>query len=180
MHRRAMIATLGATALAGPAFAAKKDGKPVMIPGTPPKLDFGGGLLIPMDAGIFKTLWEGQDRWITYGRGVKRQQVAAMAAAEDAAVAVMKLMLITLAFKPDLLVRVEGGGWRVKSGNVADLVRGDVPLPGRPVMPTVDRLGEAGEDGEPMISAITGYMLMKKDVSLDDVKASAKLVPPGT
>lgn len=43
-----------------------RHGGPNMIKGDPPKLDFGKGLLIPMNKAIFKTLWEGEDRWITY------------------------------------------------------------------------------------------------------------------
>lgn len=34
-------------------------GGPNMIKSDPPKLDFGGGLIIPLNASIFRTLWEG-------------------------------------------------------------------------------------------------------------------------
>jgi hypothetical protein len=49
-----------------------------MIKGDPPRLDFGKGLLIPMNGSIFKTLWEGEDRWITYADALATQQVRAM------------------------------------------------------------------------------------------------------
>jgi len=100
---------LPARALAAEAGIVKgRNGGPNMIKGNPPQLDFGGGLLIPMDGSIFKALWEGEDRWITYGHALSRQQVRAMGQAEDAAVGKMKLMLLTLAFAPERLERFAG------------------------------------------------------------------------
>ena len=59
-----------AQAITGRASARKVGGAPKMIAGDPPRLDFGGGLVVPMDKRIFGVLWEGRDRWITYGRGI--------------------------------------------------------------------------------------------------------------
>lgn len=191
MLRRQILIGLAGAALALPAAARQRSedgvvkgrkGGPNMIKGDPPKLDFGGGLVIPMNATIFRTLWEGEDRWITYGRAVARMEVRAMQQAEVAAAATMKLMLLTQAFAPERLVRFETCGWRNRSNDAKDLIAGDVALPGKPVMPTTDRVtgvvtdadtGGVGEDGW---RALTGYMVMKQDISLAQVKATAQLV----
>ncbi len=169
--------------------------RPKLIRGHPDKVDFGHGLLIPMSEDAFHTLWEGDDRWITYGHGFGHDDALAMGQAEEAAIGTMKLMLLTLAFAPDRLVRVDGGGWRLKSGNVADLVRGDIALPGRPLMPTTDYFngfvkGESGANsadaaegatgpsssGEGSVHATTGWLIWKKDVTLDYVRSKAQLL----
>ncbi len=87
-----------------------------------------------------------------------------------------------MAFAPDRLMRVEGGGWRLKSGVIADLVKGEIRLPGRPVMPTTDQMtgdqdGETGNTatGEEQTHATTGYLVWKKDVTLDYVRNTAIL-----
>jgi hypothetical protein len=170
----ARASTLGQVLKIGP--------KPKLIKGNPDKVDFGHGLLVPMNGEAFHTLWEGDDRWISYGHGFGRRAVAAMAMAEEAAIGTMKLYLITLAFAPDKLVRIDGGGWRLKTGNVADLLKGEIDLPGRPVMPTTDRMtGDQDGDvdnsatGEEQTHATTGYLVWKKDVTLDTVRANAIL-----
>ena len=62
--RRSVLLSMIATT-AAPAAWAQSDivkgrrGGPNMIKGDPPKLDFGGGLIIPLNASIFRTLWEG-------------------------------------------------------------------------------------------------------------------------
>ncbi|MDB5455629.1 MAG: hypothetical protein JWP92_1214, partial [Caulobacter sp.] len=127
MDRRAFVITL-AGGLAGSAALAQqkaddgivkgRKGGPNMIKGDPPKLDFGGGLVIPMNNSIFRVLWEGPDRWITYGRALSPQKVRAMETAENAAKGSMKFLLLTLAFAPDRLERFETCGWRLKSGNL--------------------------------------------------------------
>ncbi|PLR26678.1 hypothetical protein SGCZBJ_10130 [Caulobacter zeae] len=153
-----------------------------MIKGEPPRLDFGGGLVIPMNASIFRTLWEGEDRWVTYGRAVSRLEVKAMQQAEIAATGTMKLMLLTQAFAPERLVRFESCGWRNRTNDAKDLVLGEVALPGKPVMPTTDRItgsvtdGDTGGGGEDGWHAVTGYMVMKKDVTLAEVRARAQLL----
>lgn len=170
-------------ALAEEGVVKGRRGGPNMIKGDPPKLDFGGGLIIPMNASIFRTLWEGEDRWITYGRALSNQKVRAMGQADTAAIGSMKLMLLTLAFAPERLERFETCGWKLKSGKTADLIKGDIALPGRPVMPTVDEVSastgqvpEGGSVGEPAYRAITGYMVMKKDAPLSYVKEKAQLL----
>ena len=151
-----------------------------MIKGNPPKLDFGGGLIIPMDDTIFKTLWEGEDRWLTYGVAFARQETRAMEQAEIAATGTMKLMLLTQAFAPERLVRFQTCGWRSKTGDAKDLVLGDIALPGRPVMPTTDQVADdqaapsTGDPAEANYRAITGYMVMKKDAPLDYVRSHAQ------
>lgn len=154
--------------------------KPKLIKGNPDKVDFGHGLLVPMSKDAFRTLWEGDDRWIAYGHGFGPRASTAMAMAEEAAIGTMKLYLLTLAFAPDRMERVAGGGWRLKSGNVADLVKGDIKLPGRPIMPTVDQMsgdldGETGNTatGEEQTHATTGWLIWKKDVTLETVRRDA-------
>lgn len=191
MLRRELMLALAGTALAFPAAARQRSedgvvkgrrGGPNMIKGDPPRLDFGGGLVIPMNASIFRTLWEGEDRWVTYGRAVSRLEVKAMQQAEIAAIGTMKLMLLTQAFAPERLVRFETCGWRNRTSDANDLVLGDIPLPGKPVMPTTDRVtgsvtdGDTGGVGEDGWHAVTGYMVMKKDITLADVKARAQLL----
>ncbi len=204
--RRACLISLagfvGVTAAAGASTwgeVMKVGPKPKLIRGKPDKVDFGHGLLIPMSNDAFRTLWEGDDRWITYGHGFGHDTASAMEQAEESAIGTMKLMLITLAFAPERLVRVEGGGWRVKSEKLSDLVRGDIALPGRPVMPTTDfynsfqkgisgassadaeSAGSGGPSasGEDSVHATTGWLLWKKDVTLDYVRQHAQLLPAG-
>ncbi|MBI1683737.1 hypothetical protein [Caulobacter hibisci] len=191
MLRRETLFGLAGAAFALPAAARQpsetgvvkgRKGGPNMIKGDPPRLDFGGGLVIPMNASIFKTLWEGEDRWVTYGRSVARIEARAMLQAETAATGTMKLMLLTQAFAPERLVRFETCGWRGRTNDAKDLVLGEIALPGRPVMPTTDRVNggatgaETDGQGEDAWHAVTGYMVMKKDVTLADVKARAQLV----
>ena len=163
-----------------------KAGKPKLIKGNPDKVDFGHGLVVPMSRDAFDTLWEGDDRWMSYGHGFGENDAAAMGQAEKAAIGTMKLFLLTLAFEPEKLERVEGGGWRLKSRNIADLVRGDIDLPGRPIMPTTDEMynytgGEASAQStaEETIHATTGWVIWKSDVQLDYVRQNAILVPAG-
>lgn len=191
--------TLGEVLKVGP--------KPKLIKGEngqPDMVDFGHGLMVPMSSAAFHTLWEGDDRWITYGHGFGHNKAGAMGQAEEAAIGTMKLYLLTLAFAPDRLIRVDGGGWRLKSGNLADLVKGEIELPGRPVMPTTDEVmgvnksgkgavaaganGSAtaidsagGVDysnasGEQATHATTGWLIWKKEISLDDVRHRAVLI----
>jgi hypothetical protein len=163
----------------------KAEPKPKLIKGengAPDKVDFGHGLLVPMSKDAFHTLWEGDDRWITYGHGFGPRAISAMAGAEEAAIGTMTLYLLTLAFAPDRLMRVDGGGWRLKSGNVVDLVKGEIRLPGRPVMPTTDHVsgGQMGDadtfaSDEEATHATTGYLVWKRDATLDYVRQNAIL-----
>jgi len=196
------FAATAAAANANLANQVRKVGpKPKLIKGEhgePDKVDFGHGLLVPMSKDAFHALWEGDDRWIAYGHGFGRRAASAMGQAEEAAIGTMKLYLLTLAFRPERLERIDGGGWRLKSGKTADLVLGDIALPGRPVMPAVDEVtgidGYApGQSSVPPTSdsdapsavatnneqpchASTGWLVWKRDVTLDDVRRRAKLL----
>lgn len=191
----AALATLAPTAalaqaITGSASARRVGGAPKMIKGNPSKLDFGGGLVVPMDSTIFGVLWEGRDRWITYGRAASTNKIKAMANARIAADGTMQLMLLTLAFEPARLEKIEGSGWRSRSRRADDLVRGAIKLPGKPLMPTVDFFGADGsaptfgEVGDfdassgSITHALTGFMVMKKEVDLDYVRAHAQLIEP--
>lgn len=189
LHRRFFLLAFG-IGLIGAARASTygrvlKAGKPKLIKGNPDKVDFGHGLLVPMNHEAFETLWEGDDRWMTYGHGFGATEAAAMGKAEEAAVATMKLYLLTLAFAPEKLQRIDGGGWRLGSRNPNDLILGDIDLPGRPVMPSVDHVNayDTSDSGdtlrEPNTShATTGWVVWKSDVPLDAVRDRAKLVAP--
>lgn len=180
-----------AQAITGRSSARKVGGQPEMIPGTPPRLDFGGGLVVPMDRRIFGVLWEGQDRWITYGRGVAGNRLRAMAEAQEAAATSMKILMLTLAFRPERMERVEGSGWRPISNDTADLVYGELKLPGKPLLPVTEGFGAGGmaavdpatglEDptgaANDFVHALTGFMVMKTEVDLDYVRDTARLTP---
>ena len=200
------FAALSTGAHANLAYQVIKAGRPKLIPGEngqPDKVDFGHGLLVPMSKDAFHTLWEGDDRWITYGHGFGHNKAGAMGQAEEAAIGTMKLYLLTLAFAPDKLVKVDGGGWRLKSNNTGDLVKGEIALPGRPVMPTTDTVmgvldngshaSSAGANtpstvdsgggisysnasGEETTHATTGWLIWKREFSLDDVRHKAVLL----
>jgi hypothetical protein len=197
-----VIAVAGARTTWGEVM--RRGPKPKLIKGNPAsgipdRVDFGHGLLVPMSTEAFHTLWEGDDRWITYGHGFGHDAGTAMEQAEESAIATMKLYILTLAFTPERLVRVDGGGWRLKSGNIADLVKGDIKLPGRPVMPTTDRYnsflkgtggsssadadssaaGMPSASGEESTHATTGWLIWKSDVTLDYVRDHARILAPG-
>ena len=158
--------------------------RPKLIPGKPNKVDFGHGLLVPMSKDAFHTLWEGDDRWIAYGHGFGAHQGAAMGQAEEAAIGTMKLYLLTLAFAPDRLIRVDGGGWVLKSGKIEELVKGEIQLPGRPIMPTTDEMygylqgetSDATRGGGGAVHATTGWLIWKNEADLAYVRSHAQLL----
>ena len=178
-----------AQAISGRSSARKVGGAPKMVPGKPPHLDFGGGLVVPMDRRIFGTLWEGQDRWITYGRGVAGNRLRAMGEAQEAAETAMKTLMLTLAFNPERMEKTEGSGWRPISKDPRDLVYGDLKLPGKPLMPVTEGFGPGGmaavdpatgeEDptgaANDYVHALTGFIVMKTEVDLDYVRETARL-----
>lgn len=108
--------------------------KASLIKGTPDILDFGDGLKIPMDKSAFLVLWEGKDFWMTYGAGRESYREAASGEAVHYAESAMQLLLLTLAFTPERMVKVDGG-WRLKEQNVKNYVRGMIALPGRAFWP---------------------------------------------
>ncbi len=168
-------------------------------------MDFGGGLQVPLDKNAFATLWEGPDRWMTFGLGTGRLYGMAMKRADAAAELTMQLMLLTRVFDPKRLVKVPGNGWRSRTGELRDLVLGELPLPGTPVRP----FGSRFQEGNPLFApqpgpntmprgglspdssyrpdpseyegafAVTGYAVKKADVSLEDVRARARLAAEG-
>ena len=83
---------------------------------------------------------------------------------------------------PERLVRFEACGWRNRTSDAKDLVQGDIALPGKPVVPTTDRITGATTDGdtggvdEDAWHAVTGYMVMKKDAPLEYIKQKAQLL----
>src|SRR5262249_42126010 len=118
--------------------------RPILIDGQPKHIDFGHGLVVPASLDALRTLWEGDDRYIAFGRAMSVDGVRASGQAQLAAIGTMKLMLITMAFAPDRLAKFETCGWRSASGAVGDLVQGDVDLPGRPYRPRLDEFGGTG------------------------------------
>jgi hypothetical protein len=162
---------------------------PSVIKGTPPKLDFGDGLRVPLDKDAFATLWEDSDRWITFGLGLGRVESDSNAKADKAASLTMQIMLLTLAHAPERLERIDGSGWRPRSGKLKDLVMGEVPLPGRPVRPANGSYMDNRLFGGPGLTpdnaadiqsyqrfvAATAYVVKKADLSLDDVRIVGRL-----
>jgi hypothetical protein len=193
----AMAPFAGAFAAADPAHI--DDSIPKMLPGDPVKADYGGGLVIPMNKDCLNTLWEGKDLWITYGIGISSYQGKALGAAIRNAQSLMKLFLLTLTFAPDRLEQVDGCGWRSKNPDLSTLVLGDIDLPGQPVSPVVDSLNGSMDAQNfsgasaagtgfgntnsvdttgsfQQVHSVTGYILKKKDVSLDYVRHNAQLL----
>jgi len=124
------------------------------VPGTPPRLDFGDGLKIPLNKSAFLTLWENNNIWICYGVGRSTHSLQANGAAVRFAVGAMKLLLLTLAFAPERLEHVDNCGWRLKSRNPKDYVLGDIELPGKPVFPVTDaNLGFGDSDSNSIPNA---------------------------
>jgi hypothetical protein len=174
--------------------------KATVVPGNPPVLDFGDGVRAPCSKEAFLTLWEGKTYWLTFGAGRSSYSAQAQGQAVKYASAAMKLLLMTLAFAPDRLERIDGGGWRLKSKDIKDFVRGDVVLPGNPFWPTTDANMGFGDLDAPALSnmgsgtqgasngvdamnsldkvdAFAAYVVFKKDISLDDVRSHAQVVP---
>ncbi|MDE2264540.1 MAG: hypothetical protein KGL29_01455 [Alphaproteobacteria bacterium] len=174
--------------------------KATVIPGTPPILDFGGGVRVPCSKAAFLTLWEGETYWLTFGAGRSSYALQANGQAVKFAGAAMQLLLLTLAFAPDRLRRVDGGGWRLKVQDVKNYVTGAIALPGKPFWPTTDaNMGFGNADtfsapptppaggrgaGMPFdpasgmsnkVDAFAAYEVQKKDASLEWVRAHAKI-----
>jgi hypothetical protein len=185
--------------------AARADDMPkaTVIPGKPPVLDFGDGLKIPLDKSAFLTLWEGKSFWLTYGAGREPSSLAANGEAVHFASAAMQLLLLTLAFAPDRLEHVDGCGWRLKVQDPKYYVVGKIDLPGKPYFPITDAAlgfgsadnpnlvtpppGTSPEGGsaaswDPVMSitgevdSFTTYILLKKDISLDYIRAHAAVL----
>ncbi len=169
-----------------------------VIPGKPVLLDFGDGLQIPCDKSAFLTLWEGKTFWLTYGVGRSSYSQQAQGQAVKYASAAMTLLIMTLAFAPDRMIEANNG-WRMKPGLEHDWVRGDIKLPGLPYWPITDAgFGGFGDMdstivGEPAdhqfgglgvtpgstmskVDAFTTYIVLKRDLSLDDVRARARIL----
>jgi hypothetical protein len=171
--------------------------KATIIKGKPVILDFGDGLKIPMDKSAFLTLWEGKTFWMTYGAGREEHREAANGEAVHFAESAMKLLLLTLAFAPERLERIDGG-WRLKQQKIKNYVRGDIDLPGKPFWPINDTdlgVGDAdtsglnappdtsshdmpwnGATGNFRTDSFTAYYVRKKDVDLDYVRAHAHIL----
>ncbi|HWU15454.1 MAG TPA: hypothetical protein VN157_15760 [Caulobacter sp.] len=165
--------------------------KPTVLKGPPPKMDFGDGLQVPLDKEAFATLWEDSGRWITFGLGLGRAESDSNAKADKAASLTMQIMLLTLAYAPERLERVAGGGWRARSGKLQDLVMGEVSLPGRPVRPaggvymdnrlftgpSANAPADIAADAQTYqrFVAATAYVVKKADLSLDEVRTLGRV-----
>jgi hypothetical protein len=137
-----MASTAGAIAFSawGAPARAETAGEPSakLIAGNPPVLDYGGGVKVPCSKDAFFTLWEGETFWLTFGFGTSPSDETAMVWATKQASGVMKFMLLTLAFAPERLVKVEGNGWRKKDPAARDFVLGELDLPVRRSTPLSD------------------------------------------
>ncbi len=176
--------------------------KATAIPGKPPILDFGDGVRVPCNEEAFLTLWEGKTYWLTFGAGRAHYSEQAQGQSVKYASAAMKLLLMTLALTPNRLERVDGGGWRLKSRNIEDFVRGDVVLPGNPFWPNNDAFMGFGSSDAPAlgslgfgalgssgvvggsdlltgswiyVDAFSAYVVFKRDVTLDWVRSHTQV-----
>ena len=185
--------------------AAPDTPKATVIAGNPPILDFGDGVRVPCAKDAFLTLWEGKTYWLTLGAGRSHYAMQAQGQAVNYALAAMKLLLLTQAFAPDRLQAVEGCGWRLKSGRVADFVHGDVHLPGAPFWPGTDAFMDFGHSDDPALAslslgntspgassvnfdvtgsnayvdAFSAYVVFKRDTTLEWIRAHAEVLPLG-
>jgi hypothetical protein len=177
--------------------------KATVIDGKPPILDFGDGVRVPCDKSAFLTLWEGPKYWLTLGAGRSHYSEQAQGQAVKYAKAAMQLLLMTLAFSLGRLEHVDGGGWRLKSKDIKDFVKGVVDLPGNPFWPGTDAFMGFGLSDAPSLgslgfgtlssSGITGgtdlltgssiyidafsaYVVFKRDVTLAWVRSHSQLV----
>jgi hypothetical protein len=128
--------------------------KATVIPGKPPILDFRDGVLVPCDKSAFLTLWEGPKYWLTFGAGRSHYAMQAQGQSVKYAKAAMKLLLMTLAFAPERLEKVDGSGLRLKSRNIKDFVHGDVDLPGNPFWPGTDAFMGFGSTDAPSLGSM--------------------------
>jgi len=176
--------------------------KATVIPGNPPQLDFHDGVRVPCTKEAFLALWEGKTYWLTFGAGRSHYSQQAQGQAVKYASAAMKLLLMTMALAPQRLARIAGGGWRLKSGDIGDFVKGDIALPGNPFWPTTDAnmgfgssdapalgslgFGLAGNERNSLdlvgsslyVDAFAAYVVFKRDVSLDYVRTNARVAGP--
>lgn len=177
-----------------------------LVPGSkPPVLDFGDGMQITCDKSAFLTLWDGKTFWLTFGAGRSTYSQAAQGQAVNFANGAMKLLLMTLAFAPDRMEKA-GSGWRMKPGQEKNWVRGDIKLPGAPYWPITDAVLGFGSLDDPSLSgaistappssggtdkstpaldpalsfqkvdAFCCYIVLKKDLTLDGVRARAQIL----
>lgn len=165
-----------------------------LVKGSPSILDFGGGVEVPVSRDAFYTLWEGDTFWLTFGFGIAPQYDIAKKFAERQSLNLMKFMLLTLAFAPQRLIKVKGRGWRKKVPEARDFVLGELPLPVQHTNSMTDAFlgagnvvissfyGAGGAWADPhnwqvaMRYAFGATLVMKKDMSLDNVRARARIL----
>jgi len=204
--RRTIIASLAGTmAVIGSGSAAPVDdsGIPVakIIPGKPALLDYGDGMKIPANREAFFTLWEGSTFWLPFGFGIAADIEVAQNMAAKQAAGVMKFLLLTLAFAPNRLFNNGNHGWTIKDPKAHNLVIGELDLPPNPnksvndsflgggniEIGTLWNLGPSSSGGDDMAAlarrmpqavrhAFTKYIILKKNLSLDDVRKRAVIL----
>jgi hypothetical protein len=136
------ITSLAGAALAFTATSIRADDTDLpsakTIPGKPPYMDYGDGVKVPLSKGAFLTLWEGKTYWLTFGFGSAAVAERAKGLAVHRAIGAMKYLLLTLAFAPQRLVKVDGNGWRQQTEAPSSYVLGEIDLPGQPGLPSTD------------------------------------------
>lgn len=176
-----------------------------IIPGKPALLDYGDGMKIPATREAFFTLWEGSTFWLTFGFGIARDIEVAQNFAAKQADGVMKFMLLTLAFAPNRLLNNGIHGWTIKDPKAHNLVIGELDLPPNPNKSVNDSFLGGGSieisplwnwgstapggnsempgqfDSKSMMGqavrhAFSKYIILKKDLSLDDVRKRAVIL----
>lgn len=141
-RRMTMLTLAGAALTIGAARAALGEDTDVpsakTIAGKPPYMDFGDGVKVPLSKGAFLTLWESPTYWMTFGFGSAAVAERAQGLAVHHAIGAMRFLLLTLAFAPDRLQKIDGNGWKQKVEDPTNYVFGELELPGRPGMPVTD------------------------------------------
>jgi hypothetical protein len=155
-RRTAIASFAGAVfAISDMSALAAEDGLPTAEtkPGKPPYMDYGDGVKVPLSKGAFLTLWEGPNYWLTFGFGTAAVAERAKDLALHHAIGAMRYLLLTLAFAPDRLTKVDGNGWRQKDEAPTHYVVGELDLPGHPGLPATDAaLGFGNADAQLFLS----------------------------
>lgn len=159
-RRAVMISLTGMAVAVGDAASADTTDdalpKPKLVPGKPPVLDYGEGVRVPCDKGAFLTLWEGDSFWLTFGFGISPQSARAQGLAVHHAIGAMRYLLLTLAFEPDRLMKIEGNGWRQKQEDPSNYVIGELDLPGHPGRSITDAFMGLGSADQHNLAGVAG------------------------
>lgn len=173
LTRRSIVGSLPSLLAAGafsrPSMAADESlPKANLVPGKPPMLDYGSGVLVPCDKRAFVTLWETETFWLTFGFGTSPQPERAQAEARHRAFGAMKYLLLTLAFMPERLEKVPGNGWHQIEETPANYVLGEYELPGHYGPGMTDAFRGYGSSNQSNLGGVAGVSAIGPNSSIPE------------